>query len=691
MILSGVTATSAPRRRRPWSSSTRFEPLLAGATRPLRHGPPRSIARTGTLLVLSALLASFGLGAAPVAAADPDPGANAAPLTEPPTAALCPPADPGYASCLSLIRTDIAPLAAYQVAPFAAPSGFGPADLLAAYNLPGIDSGIGSGRTVAIVDAYDLPTAEADLGTYRSQYGLPACTAASGCFRKVNQNGQASPLPAPNTGWGGEIALDMEMVSAICPSCKILLVEATSASYTDLGTAVNTAAGFGPVAISNSYGGAEVPNELSLDAAYYDHPGIAVTVSSGDYGYGVDYPASSSHVVAVGGTRLTTAANTRGWTETVWYDATKNPPWGPGSGCSAYAPKPTWQLDTGCARRTVADVSAVADTNPGVAVYSASQGGWVSFGGTSVAAPIIASIYALAGTPTAGTYPAAYPYANPGSLNDVISGSNGSCGGSYLCTAGVGYDGPTGLGTPNGIAAFSASPPPRPAVTAITPTSGPAAGGTSVTISGTNLAGATAVRFGGASAASFTANQDGTIGATSPAGTGTVDVTVTTLGGTSATSSADQFTYATGVGFLRVTSDPAVPSQISLNGAIADSWGLNWLELPVGSYTVHFSHVEGYSDPADQTVSVAAGATTTVAGAFTARGSLHVTTSPAVAAAISVDGIPRNDWGMWTDVPTGSHHVCFGPTAGYTAPACQDVTVSAGTPSSVTGTYTAGP
>ena len=142
------------------------------------------------------------------------------------------------------------------------------------------------------------------------------------------------------------------------------------------------------------------------------------------------------------------------------------------------------------------------------------------------------------------------------------------------------------------------------------------------------------------------------------------------------------------VGYLRVTTNPAVPSQISINGVIADSWGLTWVKLSPGSYTIHFSHIEGYTEPADQTVSVTAGNTTTVAGAFTQRGSLHVTTSPAVAGTISVDGTPRNDWGMWTDIPTGSHQVCFGAVAGYTAPACQNVAVTAGSTTSVTGTYT---
>ncbi len=259
------------------------------------------------------------------------------------------------------------------VAQAAAPAGLGPLDLLAAYALPGIGAGFGAGRTVAVVDAYDLPTAESDLAAYRSQFGLPSCTSANGCFRKVDENGGTN-YPIANSGWGGEIALDIEMVSAVCPSCSILLVEARSASMLDLGASVNTAAALGAIAISNSYLGPESSNEHSYDSAYYDHPGIAVTASSGDGGYGVGYPAASPYVVAVGGTSLSAATSSRGWTETAWSGA--------GSGCSRYEAKPAWQQDVGCSMRTVADVSAVADPNTGVAVYSVGQGGWVVFGGT---------------------------------------------------------------------------------------------------------------------------------------------------------------------------------------------------------------------------------------------------------------------------------------------------------------------
>ncbi|UTI63379.1 S8 family serine peptidase [Paraconexibacter antarcticus] len=352
--------------------------------------------------------------------------------------AVCPGAPSGFAHCDSQVVTDGsgAPLVT------ATPAGYGPADLQSAYVLP--SGTAGAGRTIAIVDAYDDPNAESDLGVYRAQYGLTPCTTANGCFRKVNQTGVQGSYPRADGGWAQEISLDVDMASAICPNCKILLVESKTNSFANLSTAVDTAATLGAFTISNSYGGSEYASEVT-DQSHYNHPGIAVTVSSGDNGYGVEFPAASLYVTAVGGTSLKKAASTRGWTETAWSGA--------GSGCSAYIAKPTWQTDTGCAKRTVADVSAVADPNTGVAVYDSfrGSGGWLVFGGTSVAAPVIAGVYALAGNAvTSGSY----PYSHTSALYDVASGSNGSCGGSYLCTAISGFDGPTGLGTPNGVAAF---------------------------------------------------------------------------------------------------------------------------------------------------------------------------------------------------------------------------------------------
>ncbi|MFH9006952.1 peptidase S8 [Streptomyces afghaniensis] len=335
------------------------------------------------------------------------------------------------------------------------PSGYGPSDLQDAYGLTSAAATNGTGRTIAIVDAYDDPDAESDLAAYRSHYGLPACTTAGGCFKKVSQTGSTTALPTADSGWSGEISLDLDMASAICPNCHILLVEAKSASMANLGTAVNEAVSLGATYVSNSYGGGESSSDATYDSAYFNHPGVAITVSAGDAGYGAEYPAASKYVTAVGGTRLTTSSTTRGWTESVWRTSSTE---GTGSGCSAYDAKPAWQTDTGCAKRMIADVSAVADPATGVSVYDtygADGQGWATYGGTSASAPIIAGVYALAGTPAGGSYPAKFPYANTAALNDVTSGTNGTCATSYFCTARTGYDGPTGWGTPNGVGAFT--------------------------------------------------------------------------------------------------------------------------------------------------------------------------------------------------------------------------------------------
>ncbi|HEU5346055.1 MAG TPA: S53 family peptidase [Ktedonobacterales bacterium] len=329
--------------------------------------------------------------------------------------------------------------------------GYTPCDLISAYSLPSATAG--SGQTVGIVDAYDDPNAESDLNTYRAAWGLSACTTANGCFRKVNQSGGTS-YPRTNGGWAQEISLDLDMVSAICPNCHILLVEASSSSLTNLGAAVNEAAALGATEISNSYGGGESSSDTSYDTTYYHHPGIVITASTGDSGYGVEYPAASQYVTAVGGTSLSKASNSRGWTESAWNGA--------GSGCSADDPQPSWQssvsnITANCGNRANADVSSDADPNTGVDVYDsfAYQGlsGWLVFGGTSVSSPTIASVYALAGNASSVNF-ASYPYSHTSSLNDVTSGSNGNCGGTDLCTAGTGWDGPTGLGTPNGTGGF---------------------------------------------------------------------------------------------------------------------------------------------------------------------------------------------------------------------------------------------
>jgi subtilase family serine protease len=354
------------------------------------------------------------------------------------------------AYCNALHVTSVAEhVNAKGVTPNATPSGFGPSDLLSAYNIP---ANGGAGQTVAVVDAYNDPNAAADLAVYRAQYGLPACTVASGCFKQVNQSGGTS-LPRGNSGWAEEESLDLDMVSAMAPNAKIILVEASSTSMTNLGTAVNAAAALGATEITNSYGGGESSSDTSYDTTYFNHPGIPITVSSGDSGYGVEYPAASKYVTAVGGTALKKDSSSRGWSESVWNTSSTE---GASSGCSAYDAKPTWQKDTGCSKRTVADVSAVADPATGVSVYDTygQATGWMVFGGTSVASPLIAGVYADAGSHSATT-PASIAYAHTSSLNDVTVGSTTTCTPAYLCTAEVGYDGPTGLGTPNGLGAFT--------------------------------------------------------------------------------------------------------------------------------------------------------------------------------------------------------------------------------------------
>lgn len=365
---------------------------------------------------------------------------------------------PGSGDAVRACAPTVAPRAACQAEVVAAPAdetqdvpaGYAPADLQSAYQLPSASHG--SGQTVAIVDAYDNPQAEADLAAYRAQYGLPPCTTANGCLRKVNQSGTADPLPLQDPGWGLEISLDLDMLSAACPNCRILLVEANSADLNDLGASVNTAVRLGADVVSNSYDANEFSGETRFEK-YYDHDGVAITVSAGDFGYAAMYPAASRFVTAVGGTSLTTADNARGWDETVWS--------GTGSGCSAYIAKPSWQHDPDCPMRMVADVSAVADLATGVAVYDTfGFGGWVIVGGTSVGAPLIAATYALNGND--GTFGPAnlYRKATPSQFNDVTSGTNvpgqmaSTCEGDYLCTGLPGYDGPTGLGTPHTEAAF---------------------------------------------------------------------------------------------------------------------------------------------------------------------------------------------------------------------------------------------
>jgi subtilase family serine protease len=411
--------------------------------------------------VVAAAAAALTLAATvPAAASGPASGAVAAGQVS--FRRACPAPARHQMACLALIDTTAAgkPLTRAQ----ATTAGVHPymaADLQAAYKLP--SALLGERQTIAIVDAYDDPNAEADLAVYRQANNLPACTTGNGCFEKVNQQGQqctlqgSCPPPGAGTGWPVEESLDLDMASALCPNCRILLVEANDPDVTadNLETAENTAATLGANVISNSWGSAEYTGELADCNTYFSHPGVAITVASGDTGFGATYPAACNTVTAVGGTTLYQDTSARGWGETAWsYDAISGE--GTASGCSAYIPKPAGQHDRLCAMRTVGDTAAVADPDTPVALYDSYDGvgGWIAAGGTSVAAPLIAAVYALAGNTSSIGAGAAYLDAHHKDLYDITSGSDGSCGGSYLCTAVKGYDGPTGWGTPDGIGAF---------------------------------------------------------------------------------------------------------------------------------------------------------------------------------------------------------------------------------------------
>jgi hypothetical protein len=564
--------------------------------------------------------------------------------------------------------------------------GFDPQDLQSAYKIP--TSGA-ENQTIALVDAFGYEAAESHLAKYRERYGLPPCTNAGStpaekCFKKVNQAGEeANYPPGLSGGWEVESALDLDMASAACPRCHILLVEAGSEEAADLGEAVNTAATLGATEISNSYGAAEarvcIETNCEAISADWNHPGVLVTVSSGDSGYNnhlsgnasPSFPAALPSVVSVGGTSLYRTSSSRGWTEKVWERG--------GSGCSGPEPKPSWQSDEGCAGRTQSDVAAVAACETPVSIY---VGVWGNVCGTSVSSPLIAGIEAHASEYARSLPGAAAFYSDPGALFDVTKGSNGECAPppehEYLCHAEVGYDGPTGNGTPDGPLQLASGPPSvatqpatavtggagtlngtvnpndfattyrfeygtstsygtsvpvpdapagsgklieqvhqaitglqpdttyhyrlvatnshgtsdgednsfataPPTVTGLQPSTGPSAGGSSVTISGTNFAGATAVEFGAANARSFKVESGTTIRAVSPAGTGAVDVTVTTPAGTSAAGAGDQYFYTlgpkltpsdeSGRGFFGVSVALSADGKTALVGALRDGGG----------------------------------------------------------------------------------------------------------------------
>ncbi len=344
----------------------------------------------------------------------------------------------GLPTCLALVSGKISPLCSPSSS-----CGFTPTDLRTRYKLPSTTKG--SGQTVAIVDAFDDPNVATDLATFRSQYGLGTAN-----FTKYNENGGTSGFPSGSPGWGVEISLDVDMVSAVCPLCKIDLIE-TNGGISDMETAEATAVNLGAHIISNSwicYGSVNCGD--SNFGNFFDTPGVLYLAASGDEGYNENgAPESLGTVVSVGGTQLAKSGTT--YTESAWDGA--------GSGCATGVTKPSWQHDTGCTSRTDTDVSAEAGCSPGVAVYDTySEPGWIGVCGTSAASPTIAGVYALAGNASSQTAAEKLWKLSKKHrkhwLHDITTGSNGSCGGSYLCTGVKGYDGPTGWGTPNGIKAF---------------------------------------------------------------------------------------------------------------------------------------------------------------------------------------------------------------------------------------------
>jgi len=493
---------------------------------------PQSIARIAAHCSIAVTVALLASAASALAAGSVSP----LPESDYGTQAVCAPPPPGHASCLALqlvpetaeASAHSHPLGVARAAVLPAPTpaegfyGLRPQDLHSAYALP---SSATSAQTIAIVDSFNDPNAASDLRAYDEEFSLPACTVANGCFAQVNQSGEASNLPFPQTnaelesarsgssaerseateatGWGLEISLDIETAHATCQSCHVLLVEARSSSYSDLEAAERRALALGANEISNSWGGSErgdTPEEESASA--FAHPDVVITASTGDHGYlewgaesssergYAEFPSSSPHVVAVGGTRLTLNGS-GGWAgETVW-----NGHGASGGGCSVDFTAPSWQQHlpdwsaVGCGdKRAVADVAADADPYTGLAVHDTSiacagHGHWCTMGGTSLASPLVAGVFALAGGAGGVSYPASTLYENeahsPSSLHDVSSGSNGecvkgfsvetglssctiseqaaSCSSQLICLAAGGYDGPSGVGTPDGLTAFEPS------------------------------------------------------------------------------------------------------------------------------------------------------------------------------------------------------------------------------------------
>lgn len=344
------------------------------------------------------------------------------------------------------------------------PSGLTPAQMRKAYGYDQIVNQ-GEGQIIAIVDAYDNPNAEADLGVFNTTFNLPACTTANGCFKKIYANGSQ---PAGDIGWGVEIALDVQWAHAIAPKAKVILVEAADSSFTNLFKAINVAVQNGANVVSMSWGGGEFSGQNQFDSTF-NVPGVEFFASTGDSGSGVIYPSTSPNVIAVGGTTLNVDASGNYISESAWA--------GSGGGLSAFETEPAYQTNfplpnNPSKMRGVPDISGNADPNTGVSVYDSYGGyGWVVVGGTSASAPETAAMVAIAKSTTAtkltGVNAMLYTLGQKSYstlYHDITSGSNGSCG--YYCNTQTGYDYVTGLGTPKGAALIKAIagnvPPPPP-------------------------------------------------------------------------------------------------------------------------------------------------------------------------------------------------------------------------------------
>jgi hypothetical protein len=399
-----------------------------------------SVALAGTIIASVLAIPASGVAAA-------SPAAGHGGYIRPP----CAVARPGAMRCFLAYRPQLLVNQSTRAGRASRPAGVGATAIRAAYKLGSPHS---SRQTVAVSIAFHTPGLARSLAVYRKQYGLPPCTVASGCFRVVNQRGKTTPpRSGVGSGWDLEATLDVSMISAACPPCRILVVEANDPSVGNLAATERTAVRLGAQVISNSYGTDEDGLALTLRKAY-QRPGHTIVASSGDFGFtAAEFPADLATVTAVGGTTLTRApAARRGWRERVWRDSSG----AGGSACSAYVAKPAWQHDRHCLMRTSADVSAVASNIP---IYNPDYGGWVTVAGTSASAPLIAGIYGLAGN--GARIRPGYPYRHRRSFFDITTGSNSlfvppaqACDNDYLCVARKGYDAPTGLGTPHGSAGF---------------------------------------------------------------------------------------------------------------------------------------------------------------------------------------------------------------------------------------------